>query len=73
MFWDRVAFIYDIFTDIINKKTHDVLCRKIAGYIDKTDSVLECACGTGLLTRSIAERCRLITATDFSFNMLKTA
>lgn len=73
MFWDKVASIYDIFVYIINKKTHDALRRKIVAYIDKTDDVLECACGTGLLTETIAIRCHQITATDFSFNMLKKA
>ena len=37
------------------------------------DAVLECACGTGLLTGAIAERCRTLLATDFSANMLRRA
>ena len=73
IFWDKVVSIYDIFVYIINKKTHDALRRKIVEYIDKIDDVLECACGTGLLTETIATRCHQITATDFSFNMLKKA
>ena len=71
MLWGKIASIYDIFAYIINRKTHDILCKKIVDYIDKTDSVLECACGTGLLTVSIAEKCHFIVATDFSLNMLK--
>ena len=35
--------------------------------------MLECACGTGLLTGAIAKRCRTLLATDFSANMLKRA
>jgi len=31
MFWDRVAFVYDIFADVINAKTHRSLCRIAAG------------------------------------------
>ena len=37
------------------------------------DDVLECACGTGLLTRHIAPVCRHIVATDFSEKMLERA
>ena len=73
MFWDRVAFVYDIFTDVINAKTHRKLCRVVADEIDKNDVVLECACGTGLLTKVVAERCRALTAEDYSPAMLKKA
>ena len=37
------------------------------------DRVLECACGTGLLTEVIAGRCKALTATDFASKMLKRA
>ena len=35
--------------------------------------MLECACGTGLLTTVIAPRCKRLTATDFSAAMLRRA
>ena len=38
--------------------------------IDQSDEVLECACGTGMLSAVIAERCRHLTATDYSRKML---
>lgn len=41
--------------------------------ISASDSVLECACGTGLLSKVIAPRCKTLIATDFSANMLKIA
>lgn len=47
MFWDRVAFIYDIFANVINAKTHRSLCGVVADEIEEDDDVLECACGTG--------------------------
>ena len=58
MFWDRVAWVYDVFANGINRRE---------------DEVLECACGTGLLTGVIAARCRALTATDFSEKMLAQA
>ena len=39
--------------------------------IQPGDTVLECACGTGLLSAVIAPRCKELTATDFAPNMLK--
>ena len=45
----------------------------MAALIRPADTVLECACGTGLLTGVIAPRCKSLTATDFSANMLKRA
>ena len=73
MFWDNVAGVYDIFVNVINRKTHKALREIVADLIKTEDTVLECACGTGLLSEVIAERCRSLTATDFSPKMLRRA
>ena len=73
MFWDSVAWVYDIFANIINRKANKTLCAAVEGLISPSDDVLECACGTGLLTGVIAPRCKSLSATDFSVNMLKRA
>ena len=73
MFWDNVAGVYDLFADIFNKETHKALIAAVSSRITPDDAVLECACGTGLLTGAIAKRCRTLLATDFSANMLKRA
>ena len=73
MFWDNVAWVYDIFADIINRKANKALCAAVEKQISPSDDVLECACGTGLLTGVIAPRCKSLTATDFSVKMLKRA
>ena len=73
MFWDRVACVYDIFANVINRKANRALCAAVAEQISPTDAVLECACGTGLLTGVIAPRCGSLVATDFSAQMLKRA
>ena len=70
MFWDNVACVYDIFANIINRKANKALCAAVAGLILPSDEVLECACGTGLLTGVIAPRCKGLIATDFSAKML---
>ena len=73
MFWDKVAGVYDIFVNVINRRTHRELKKLVSARIEVEDVVLECACGTGLLTAVIAETCRKLTATDFSAKMLKRA
>ena len=73
MFWDNVAWVYDIFANVINRKANRALCAEAAALIRPEDEVLECACGTGLLSGVIAGRCRSLVATDFSENMLRRA
>lgn len=59
--------------NFINAKTHRQLCRAISALIEKSDAVLECACGTGMLTEVIAPKCQKLIATDFSEKMLQKA
>ena len=73
MFWDNVAGVYDVFVNVINRKTHQKLKRIVSDLIEPDNTILECACGTGLLSAVIAEKCRHLTATDFSEKMLKKA
>ena len=73
MFWDHVAGVYDIFVNVVNRKTHRELKRIVAGLIGPEDEVLECACGTGLLSAVIVGKCRRLTATDYSEKMLAKA
>ncbi len=73
MFWDNVAGVYDVFVNVINRKTHQKLKVIVSSLIKPDDTVLECACGTGLLSAIIAPKCRQLTATDFSEKMLKKA
>ena len=73
MFWDNVAGAYDIFVNVINRKTHKKLKRIVSSLIEPDNTVLECACGTGLLSTVIAPKCRQLTATDYSEKMLNKA
>lgn len=45
----------------------------MAEEIAPDDVVLECACGTGAISRIIATKCRKLIATDFSVGMLRQA
>ena len=73
MFWDNVAWAYDIFADGINRKANRALRAVVAEAIWPGETVLECACGTGLLSGAIAERCGSLVATDLSEKMLRRA
>ena len=73
MFWDNVSGVYDIFVHVINRETHQKLKRIVSALIEPEDVVLECACGTGLLSAVIAPGCRQLIATDYSEKMLKKA
>lgn len=71
MFWDRVSGIYDLFGKIYNGKVNRGMCRIVAKEIGKGDRILECACGTGLITAAVAGKCRELVATDYSEGMLR--
>ncbi len=73
MFWDKVAWAYDLFANVLNRKADRALCAAVEGLVGPEDAVLECACGTGLLTAVLAPRCRSVVATDFSEKMLARA
>ena len=73
MFWDSVAGVYDLFVNVVNRRTHVALRKIVSDLIQPGERVLECACGTGLLTEVIAPRCERLTATDFAPKMLARA
>ena len=57
MFWDQVAGVYDIFVNVINRKTHKILKEIMSDLIEPDDVVLECACGTGAISIFIVQKC----------------
>ena len=59
MFWDRVAPLYDLAVNTLNRRVYDGTGGAVARLIRPGDTVLECACGT--------------VATDYSEGMLKQA
>lgn len=71
MFWDTAAKYYDIFEKLYNGKVNKKLGIVVGELIDSNDDVLECACGTGMLSKHIAPKCNRLIATDFSTGMLQ--
>ena len=57
-----------------SRSRENLLSMRFFGFqFVRLTSILECACGTGLLSAVIAPKCRLLTSTDFSRKMLKKA
>lgn len=71
--WDKFSFIYDVTENVYNRKVFNGIGKLCAEYVGKDDRVLECACGTGIISVHIAPVCRELTATDLSAGMLKQA
>ncbi|MBD5493745.1 MAG: class I SAM-dependent methyltransferase [Lachnospiraceae bacterium] len=71
MFWDKVSGLYDFFETAYNGKVYRNLGKKVAEEIEQNDIVLECACGTGAISKYIAPKCKQLITTDFSEGMLK--
>lgn len=71
MIWDKLSPFYDIFETLYNGKVFKGITKEIKNYVCVDDFVLECACGTGLLTVPMAEKCKKLIATDYSIGMLK--
>ena len=72
-FWDRIAGVYDLFERTYNRRCYNDTGLRVAQEIDPEDIVLECACGTGSISKPVAEKCRKLIATDMSVNMMKRA
>lgn len=70
MIWDKLAFWYDLFANVINRRANKKLCQVVESLVCADDDVLECACGTGLLTGCMAKKCKSLIATDFSEKMI---
>ncbi|MCR4689706.1 MAG: class I SAM-dependent methyltransferase [Saccharofermentans sp.] len=73
MFWDTASIAYDLVENIYNSKANNSVTDYVASLMDKDDKVLECACGTGMFSVKIAPKVCHLTATDFSYGMLKKA
>ena len=73
MFWNKISPLYDLFENVYNGKVYKETGKKVAELIEENDEVLECACGTGAISKYIAAKCKSLIATDFAEGMLKQA
>lgn len=73
MIWDKLSPFYDFMETVYNGKCYRGIADKIKEYVTEEDVVLECACGTGLLTVPMAQKCKKLIATDISVGMMRQA
>ncbi len=73
MFWDKISALYDLFETVYNGRVYTGTGKKVAEFIEPSDEVLECACGTGAISIYIAQKCKKLIATDFAPGMLRQA
>ncbi len=64
MIWDNVSPLCDVFETLLNRKVFTGTGEIVAELIEPDDEVLECACGTGAISKYIAPRCRELIAKD---------
>lgn len=69
--WDILSPLYDLFETAYNGRCYKGIAEEIKQHVCENDVVLECACGTGLLTLPMAQICTELIATDYSDGMLK--
>ncbi|MBR5371815.1 MAG: class I SAM-dependent methyltransferase [Oscillospiraceae bacterium] len=69
MIWDIVSPVYDFAETIFNCRVYHSTGRIVADEISPGDTVLECACGTGAISKYIAPACKKLIATDLSKGM----
>ncbi len=73
MFWDKISSLYDLFETVYNGRVYTGTGKMVAEFIEPSDEVLECACGTGAISVYIAQKCKRLIATDFAPGMLRKA
>ena len=73
MFWNKISPLYDLFENVYNHKVYAGTGKAVAEYLEPSDIVLECDCGTGAITECIAPKFRKLFATDFATGMLRQA
>jgi ubiquinone/menaquinone biosynthesis C-methylase UbiE len=72
-FWDKLSPEYDQFIEKKWRIYQSSLLDKISNDIDTGDTVLEVACGTGLVALKVAERASKVSGIDISAPMIDEA
>ncbi|MGN0493611.1 MAG: class I SAM-dependent methyltransferase, partial [Acutalibacteraceae bacterium] len=71
-FWDKWASRYDR-TMSGSRNTYDYIIREMKKALNRDMTVLELACGTGLISERIVGSVKMLEATDFSEDMIRKA
>lgn len=71
MIWDKAAKVYDFLETLYNRQVYIGTGLVVASLIRREDRALECACGTGSISRYITPKCKRLVVSDFSIGMLR--
>lgn len=71
-FWDRWANRYDK-TISVDRDTYSKIAVRMKSTLTRNMTVLELACGTGVLSVKLADSVKMLEATDFSEEMIRQA
>jgi ubiquinone/menaquinone biosynthesis C-methylase UbiE len=71
-FWDKRSKSYEK-RAIKNKLAYNITLETTKKYLNMSDIVLECGCGTGTIAIEFADSVKKITATDISMKMIEIA
>lgn len=71
-FWDKIAHKYDQF-EKSSEPTYLKIIEETKKYLNINDVILDCGCGTGLISSEIAEYVKVVYALDTSSKMIEVA
>ena len=71
-FWDKTAWLYDI-AESLNPKAYSGMLKGVTAVVPEGAKVLDCAAGTGELSRAAAVKAESVLCTDMSLPMLEMA
>lgn len=72
-FWDRRAAVYDADAGVFYREAYEKTTACMRKYLKPTDTVLDFACGTGIVTLSLSPDVKELRGIDISNEMIRRA
>ena len=72
-FWDRRAAVYDADAGVFYREAYEKTTACMRQYLKPTDTVLDFACGTGIVTLSLSPDVKELRGIDISDEMIRRA
>ena len=72
-FWDRRAAVYDADAGVFYREAYEKTTACMRKYLKLTDTVLDFACGTGIVTLSLSPDVKELRGIDISNEMIRRA
>lgn len=72
-FWDRRAAVYDADAGVFYREAYEKTTACMRKYLKPTDTVLDFACGTGIVTLSLSPDVKELRGIDISDEMIRRA